>query len=145
MGVCWKGSQQVVQLRGRSFDPRELRVLREVPGVSLISLQQGEPPPEELGIHTLPGLEPHTMRLEDAAAVITHLDLVISCDTSIAHLAGALGARTWVALKFAACWRWMLGRADSPWYPTMRLFRQQRAGEWGPVFGVMAQLIPGIG
>ena len=139
VGVCWKGSQQVGQLRGRSFDPHELGALSEIPGVSLVSLQQGEPPPKDLPIRTLPNLDPMTMRLEDAAAVIANLDLVISCDTSIAHLAGALGVRTWVALKFAACWRWMLNRDDSPWYPTMRLFRQDSTGKWAPVFELMAR------
>jgi hypothetical protein len=59
---------------------------------------------------------------------------VVSCDTSIAHLAGALGVKTWVALPFAACGRWMLDREDSPWYPSMRLFRQQEPGEWDRVF-----------
>lgn len=138
IGVCWKGSQQVVQLRGRSFDPHELRPLGEVPGVSLISLQQGEHPPADVPIRASPGLDPLTMRLEDAAAVIANLDLIVSCDTSIAHLAGALGVRTWVALKFAACWRWMLGREDSPWYPTVKLFRQPRPAQWRPVFECMA-------
>ena len=70
----------------------------------------------------------------DAAAVLKNLDLVISVDTAIAHLAGALGIPVWVALPFAPDWRWLMGREDSPWYPTMRLFRQDRAGDWASVF-----------
>jgi Family of unknown function (DUF6165) len=66
------------------------------------------------------------------------LDLIVTCDTSIAHLAGALAAPVWVALKSAGEWRWLAGRADAPWYPTMRLFRQSRRGAWRDVFDAMA-------
>jgi len=72
------------------------------------------------------------------------LDLVICCDTSVAHLAGALGRPIWIALKFDAEWRWMRERDDSPWYPTARLFRQPAAGDWGAVFAAMAQALPGL-
>jgi ADP-heptose:LPS heptosyltransferase len=75
----------------------------------------------------------------DTAAIIKHLDLVITCDTAIAHLAGALAAPVWVALPFAPDWRWMLNREDSPWYPTMRLFRQQRPGNWDGVLSRIAE------
>ena len=75
----------------------------------------------------------------DTAAAMTCLDLVVTCDTSIAHLAGALAVPVWVALKSDAEWRWLTGRADSPWYPTMRLFRQSRRGVWGDVFEAMAR------
>jgi len=70
----------------------------------------------------------------DTAAVLVNLDLVITCDTAIAHAAGALGAPIWVALPLAPDWRWLLDRADSPWYPTLRLFRQQQPGDWAGVF-----------
>ena len=70
----------------------------------------------------------------DTAALISALDLVITVDTSVAHLAGALGKPVWVMIPFAPDWRWLLDRGDSPWYPTMRLFRQNRLGKWGPVF-----------
>ncbi len=66
----------------------------------------------------------------DTAAINANLDLVITIDTSVGHLAGALGRPVWTLLPFAPDWRWMLGREDSPWYPTMRLFRQDRPGEW---------------
>jgi ADP-heptose:LPS heptosyltransferase len=69
----------------------------------------------------------------DTAAVIENLDLVISIDTSVAHLAGAMGKPVWVMLPYAADWRWFLNRDDSPWYPTMRLFRQEKQGDWKTV------------
>ena len=78
----------------------------------------------------------------DTAAVVQHLDLVITPDTSLAHLAGALGVPVWVAIPFAADWRWLLDREDTPWYPTMRLFRQRRWGDWDDVFSRMAQELP---
>ncbi len=77
----------------------------------------------------------------DAAAAMMHCDLVVTCDTSIAHLAGALARPVWVALKSDAEWRWMTERDDSPWYPTMRLFRQPRRGAWGEVFEAMARAL----
>ncbi len=74
----------------------------------------------------------------DTAAVIANLDLIISIDTSIAHLAGALGKPVWIALKHVPEWRWLLERDDSPWYPTARLFRQKRSGDWDELFASMA-------
>ena len=73
----------------------------------------------------------------DTAAVMKNLDLVITSDTAIAHLAGAMGVPVWVALPPAPDWRWLLERSDSPWYPTMRLFRQRRLGDWRSVFEEM--------
>ena len=75
----------------------------------------------------------------DTAAIMLSLDLVVTCDTAIAHLAGALAVPVWVALPFAPDWRWLLDRDDSPWYPTMRLFRQPSFGDWPPVFARMAE------
>jgi hypothetical protein len=74
----------------------------------------------------------------DTAAIIASLDLVVTSDTSIAHLAGSLGARTWLATMFAPDWRWLLAREDSPWYPSLRLFRQSRLRDWSHVFARMA-------
>lgn len=71
--------------------------------------------------------------------MIKHLDLVITCDTSMAHLPGALGVPVWMALPYAADWRWMLDREDSPWYPAMRLFRQDKPGNWHEVFQRIAR------
>jgi hypothetical protein len=69
----------------------------------------------------------------DTAAILTHLDLLITVDTAVAHLAGAMGRPVWVLIPFIADWRWGLRRADTPWYPSMRLFRQTTAGQWPPV------------
>jgi hypothetical protein len=74
----------------------------------------------------------------DSAAVMMTLDLIISSDTSLAHLAGALGRPAWIALKHVPDWRWMMDRSDTPWYPTARLFRQSRRNDWEEVFGQMA-------
>ena len=74
----------------------------------------------------------------DTAALMTRLDLVVTSDTAVAHLAGALGRPVWLALKWIPEWRWLLDRADSPWYPTMRLFRQPARGDWGGVFAAIA-------
>ncbi len=76
--------------------------------------------------------------LADLAAVMTNLDLVVTVDTSVAHLAGAMGIPVWVALPYVACWRWQLDRSDSPWYPSMRLFRQSQPGDWTGVFATIA-------
>jgi ADP-heptose:LPS heptosyltransferase len=77
----------------------------------------------------------------DTAALISALDLIITIDTGVAHLAGAMGKPTWVLLPFVPDWRWLMDRADSPWYPTMRLFRQPRLGDWQPpIDQVAAQL-----
>jgi tetratricopeptide (TPR) repeat protein len=146
IGVVWQGNPHPEADRARSFPLATLAPLSEVAGLRLISLQKG------YGVEQLANL-PQAMRVEtlsadfdegadafvDAAAVMTHLDLVVSCDTSIAHLAGALARPAWVALKSDAEWRWMRDRLDSPWYPTMRLFRQTRRGEWGAVFAAMAR------
>jgi len=77
----------------------------------------------------------------DTAAAMESLDLIITCDTAIAHLAGALGRETWVGLQFAPDWRWQLHRSDSPWYPTMRLFRQNDRGNWQSVFAAMEEAL----
>jgi ADP-heptose:LPS heptosyltransferase len=78
----------------------------------------------------------------DTAAVIANLDLVVSVDTAVAHLAGALGRPAWTLLKFAPDWRWLLARDDSPWYPTMRLFRQQKPADWNPTIEEVAVALP---
>jgi ADP-heptose:LPS heptosyltransferase len=77
----------------------------------------------------------------DTAALIANLDLVITIDSAVAHLAGAMGKPVMLMLPFSADWRWMLGRSDSPWYPTMRLFRQTRAGDWSTCIGQITQAL----
>ena len=143
IGVCWQGSIGKADY-GRSFPLAHFHALSRLPGVRLISLHRGD---GEAQLQSLPA----DMRIEtlgadfdsgpdgffDTAAVMKVLDLVITSDTAVAHLAGALGAPVWVALKSAPDWRWMIDRPDSPWYPTMRLFRQQTAGDWAGVFAQM--------
>ena len=117
--------------RGRSIPLAALAPVAQLPGVSLVSLQKG-PGAEQLReaafrdrvLDLGEELDPGSGAFLDTAAVMASLDLVISSDTSIAHLAGALGRPTWVALNASPDWRWLLDRTDSPWYPTMRLFRQ---------------------
>jgi len=115
---------------------RKLLPLLKIEGVEFVSLQVG---PESGQIRRLPAASGITdptgdiQHFADTAALLMQLDLVISVDTAVAHLAGALGRPVWTMLAFAADWRWMLGRTDSPWYPTMRLFRQKCAGDWDSV------------
>jgi hypothetical protein len=115
--------------------------LAELRGVQLYSLQK-HAGREELAAfvkkYPIIDLAEQLEDFCDTAAAMTALDLVISCDSAPAHLAGALGKPVWVALPHVADWRWLLSRADSPWYPTMRLFRQPVPGSWQPVFQEMA-------
>lgn len=135
IGIRWQGSTGRVD-RGRSFGLCEFAPLALLEGVELLSLQKGAGS-EQLD---LPRAWPVTTPVGDlesfldTAAVMQLVDLVITSDTSIAHLAGALGRPVWVALQHLPDWRWMLGRDDSPWYPTMRLFRQPCPGDWASVF-----------
>ena len=111
-------------------------------GVRLISLQKGygtEQLSEWQSRWGILALGDRLVDLMDTAALMMNLDLIISVDTAAAHLAGALGLPVWTALPFAGCWRWLRHREDSPWYPTMRLFRQSRPADWGDVFVRMAR------
>ena len=146
VGVVWQGNPHPEADRARSIPLVEFAPLSAVAGARLISLQKGFG--EEQLAHLLPSMRVETLGPDfdagpdafvDAAAVMESLDLVITCDTSIAHLAGALARPVWVALKSDAEWRWMTERPDSPWYPTMRLFRQAQRGAWGGVFEDMAR------
>ena len=134
VGLAWAGLPTHGNDRNRSIPPAMLAPLGQTAGVSFFSLQKGPPaetqPPSGL---TLTDLGPELSDFADTAACIANLDLVITVDTSIAHLAGAMGKPVWVMLPFAPDWRWMLGRDDSPWYPSARLFRQPAPGEWEPV------------
>lgn len=143
IGVCWQGSTKKTGM-GRSFARGELRRISSIPGVRLISLQKFDaadptgPLDLEMQMESLGAdIDAGPDAFIDTAAVIENLDLVITCDTSIAHLAGALGRPAWIALQYAADWRWMLGRDTSSWYPTHRLFRQSTNGQWSDVFDSM--------
>ncbi len=139
IGIAWAGNPAHTNDRERSVDLSLFAALGDLPGVRWISLQKGpravDPAP--------PGLELmrcatalHTWA--DTAALVDTLDLVISVDTSIAHLAGALGKAVWLLLPRWPDWRWMLERDDTPWYPTMRLFRRKRGEGWASVFARVA-------
>ncbi len=154
VGIAWQGNPQVERLiwaRGRSIPLRSLAPLAEIPGVSLVSLQKGpgaeqlrEVPFRERILDLGEELDRGSDAFLDTAAIMAGLDFIITSDTSIAHLAGALARPVWVALNAAADWRWLLDRNDSPWYPTMRLFRQpDRARGWEPVIAaIVAALAP---
>ncbi len=140
IGISWQGNRHSPADRGRSFSVELFRHLASVPGVRLISLQSGDGTEQ---LETLPpGMHVETLGPEvdvsdafvDSAAIMQNLDLVITSDTAMAHLAGALARPAWVALPQVADWRWLRQRSDSPWYPTLRLFRQRRAGDWDEVF-----------
>jgi Flp pilus assembly protein TadD len=141
VGIVWQGNRKFRSDRRRSVPLVQFAPLARVPGVHLLSLQKGA------GCEQLPALQGRfpvidlgsqldetTGPFMDTAAVMKNLDLVVTSDTATAHLAGALGVPVWVALHDIPDWRWLLHREDSPWYPTMRLFRQTRPGQWEDVF-----------
>ena len=137
VGIAWQGSPSQLFDRARSIPVVQFAGLAGRDGVQLFSLQMG------LGREQLKALELTRPivdlgdRLGDfnnTAAIVRNLDLIITCDSAPAHLAGALGLPVWVALPLARDWRWLLDRSDSPWYPTMRLFRQTAPGQWSDVF-----------
>jgi len=139
VGLVWAGGLLPLH---RSIPPTLLAPLATVPNVWFCSVQKKidgqkyDPVPIPMADWT-----DELYDLADTAALIDNLDLIVTIDTSVAHLAGAMGKRTWVLLKNVPDWRWMLDRADSPWYPTMRLFRQPRPGEWSePIAQVMEAL-----
>lgn len=140
VGLVWQGNPTSPSERGRSIPLSHLAPLLARPGIAWYSVQHGsgreqvadlpsEIRPEDLG--------QHLRDFADTAAVLANLDLVFTTCTSVAHLAGALGRPTWVMLRHAADWRWMTDRNDSPWYPSVRLFRQSVAGDWTSVVRAM--------
>jgi hypothetical protein len=129
VGIAWRSGEWMPE---RSIAEAAIERLVEVPGVRWYSLQYGA--------RTLP-LGSHDLACRDIAVLaarMRHLDLVISTDTMTAHLAGALGIRVWTLLPSDCDWRWMRDRDDTPWYPTMRLFRQRRPGDWSEVISSLS-------
>jgi ADP-heptose:LPS heptosyltransferase len=133
IGIVWAGNPGFKQNRYRNIPLHFFAPLAGIPGVTLYSLQKGE----DAGIAKDPPgdmeLVDHTARINDfsdTAAFIENLDLVISVDTAVAHLAGAMGRPVWTLLPFSPEWRWLLDREDTTWYPTMKLFRQSSQGNW---------------
>ncbi|HVY14732.1 MAG TPA: tetratricopeptide repeat protein [Rhodopila sp.] len=143
IGIAWQGFSGRHEDNGRSLPLASFAPLAAIANVRLVSLQKGEGEAQIAGVpfavETLAGLDDGADAFVDTAAVMDVVDLVITSDTSIAHLAGALDRPVWVALRKVPDWRWMLDRDDSPWYPSMRLFRQRTDGDWTSVFGPMAE------
>jgi len=139
VGLVWQGRPDHANDRNRSIATLALAPLLELPGVSWVSLQKATLGALPDGILDLSASLGDMM---DTAAAIMALDLVISVDTSVAHLAGALGKPVWLLLPFAPDWRWLTERDNSPWYPTARLFRQTRRGDWA---GVIDRIMEALG
>ncbi len=142
VGLVWAGQARpwlpgfaTVDAR-RSTRLAQFAPFGEVEGVQFVSLQADAPasearsPPPGLALHDP---MPSVTDFADTAAIVANLDLVVSVDTSVAHLAGALGKPVFLLDRYDNCWRWLSGRTDSPWYPTLRIFRQARIGDWAPV------------
>jgi tetratricopeptide (TPR) repeat protein len=140
VGLVWAGNPEHVNDMRRSLDLDRLAPLLDVPGVSFVSLQVG-PRSADLKKHRerkILDLSPDLTDYVETAGAVCALDLVISVDTSVCHLVGALAKPIWVPLPWVTDWRWLTGREDNPWYPTMRLIRQKRGEEW-------AEILPRVG
>ncbi len=145
VGVVWAGNLDNIQLRHRSFELRQLAPYLKLNGVQLIGLQKGPETapqadrlPEDL---KFPNYGEEFEDFTDTAAAIENLDLVVTIDTAVAHLAGAMGKPVWIMLSYPPDWRWLLERTDNPWYPSARLFRLSKMGEWWPVFEQLADAL----
>ncbi|MCK6442369.1 tetratricopeptide repeat-containing glycosyltransferase family protein [Elstera cyanobacteriorum] len=143
IGLVWAGNPNHVNDRQRSIPMNDLLSLTQVSGCSFYSLQYGtsEKVKRSLARVQVVDLATTFTDFADTAAAIQALDLVITVDTSVAHLAGALGKPVWILLPFVPDWRWMLNRSDSPWYPSARLFRQPRRGDWASVLKEVKQAL----
>ncbi|MBF0435851.1 MAG: tetratricopeptide repeat protein [Magnetococcales bacterium] len=147
VGIAWRGNPQHANDRHRSMKPEPLLRLLDIPGLCLINLQKDTTTDERAlfsrAERRIVDLTDQLTDFSATAALMDSLDLIITVDTSIAHLAGALAKPVWVLLPAVAEWRWLLERQDSPWYPSMRLFRQATLDDWqGLMDSVMAQLAP---
>ena len=140
IGIHWQGSLAYSNDRHRSMPLSHFKALAQVPGVQLISLQKGAgteqiaPLSKSFSVIEFADMDDEGGAFVDTAAVMKNLDLVITSDSAVAHLAGAMSVPVWVALGFAPEWRFLLDREDSPWYPSMRLFRQISLDNWPEVF-----------
>jgi Flp pilus assembly protein TadD len=151
VGICWQGNSDYPEDSFRSIPLEQFTPLTEVPSAHLVSLQMGEGVEQAAAfrehhpIQELPTGFDADGAFVDTAALIMSLDLVVTCDTAIGHLAGALGRPVWLALPVSPDWRWFRDRDDTPWYPSMRLFRQHSAGDWAEVFSRMKEQLVGDG
>ncbi|MEG4348354.1 tetratricopeptide repeat protein [Microcoleus sp. LAD1_D3] len=146
VGIVWAGNPKHRKNKQRSCSLSQFLPLLDVSGVSFYSLQKevSEADRALLNQTSIVDLSPHFGDFADTAAAIAKLDLVISVDTAVAHLAGALGKPVWILLAFSPDWRWLLEREDSPWYPTARLFRQHQRGDWEDVFDRVAEALGAV-
>ncbi len=135
VGISWAGNPKNYNDRNRSCTLNDLEALFDIPNIKFYSLQKGEPVKQiyARGDDKVIDLDVLMDSMDTTAAAVQVLDIIISVDTSIAHLSGAMGKPTWVMLPFLPDWRWMLEREDSPWYPTVRLFRQTKEKDWSSV------------
>ncbi|HEY9616384.1 MAG TPA: tetratricopeptide repeat-containing glycosyltransferase family protein [Microcoleaceae cyanobacterium] len=138
VGLVWGGDPKHSNDRQRSCPLREFLPILQTPNVTFYSLQKGEHRRELTAQFPIQDLSPDLKDFADTAAAIAELDLIISVDTSVAHLAGAMGRPVWILLSAAPDWRWLLQRQDSPWYPSARLFRQTRYNQWSTVCQAVA-------
>jgi ADP-heptose:LPS heptosyltransferase len=136
VGLCWAGNSIYGNDRNRSIPLSRFDALLSVPNVDFVSVQKdvNEADAVVLRERGVLALGRGFSDFADTAAVVAMLDILVSVDTSVAHLAGAMGKAVALLLPFAPDWRWMLNRADSPWYPSLRLFRQSRTGDWHEPF-----------
>ncbi len=140
VGIAWAGNPQQVDDRHRSCSLEQFSRLGDVDGIAWFGLQKGRDETlRESGRLKLDPLGSEISDFSDTAAILSVLDLIITVDTSVAHLAGALGRRAWVLVAFVPHWSYLLKREDSVWYPTMRLFRQPHAGDWASVLAKIAR------
>ncbi len=137
IGICWAGRAEHGRDRWRSVTAKHFEPLMDIEGTEWFSLQTGPKSDEFVEIKKLHPSPVPLIDFTDTASVIAGLDLVITVDTAVAHLAGAMGKPVWVLLAHNPDWRWMLERTDSPWYPTMKLFRQPKMDDWRSVFGMV--------
>lgn len=143
VGVVWAGNPNLGNTsrssanRRRNIAPERLEPLFAVPGISWFSLQKDRA--DAPGHLPLIDLMDEVRDFADTAALVQSLDLIIGVDTAVLHLAGALGRPSWMLSRFDNCWRWLSGRDDSPWYPTLRLFRQEKPMDWEPVVARVAE------
>ncbi|HWY88689.1 MAG TPA: tetratricopeptide repeat protein [Gemmataceae bacterium] len=150
IAIAWQGSPTHEGDRWRSFPLAHFERLARVAGVRLVSVQKGPGADQIAGLAGRFDVLDLSEQLDnagaftDTAAVLKNVDLVVTVDSAVAHLAGALGVPVWLALSLAPDWRWLLDRSDSPWYPTMRLFRQSRLGDWDEVFERIADAVRGL-
>jgi ADP-heptose:LPS heptosyltransferase len=141
VGIAWRGNPRATNDATRSAALADFLALANVPSVRLFSLQKGTGREELARLDaraTVIDLADYLDDLADTAAAVCALDLVVAVDTALVHLAGGLGCPVWTALAVGPDWRWLLEREDTPWYPSMRLFRQRRLGDWTAVFARMA-------